>query len=77
MNLPRFNVGAEIELRHNFWLHDPQILGQWNDVLGFQAGQEVLLFDGEKTERLYRIVELKDNEAHLELITEFVPSRQP
>lgn len=76
MRLPRFNVGTKLELRHDFWLHDLQIIEQWNQVLGFQAGQEVVLFDSIGTERLYRITELKDDEAHLELITEFVPNRQ-
>lgn len=76
MKLPRFNVGTKLELKHNFWLHDLQIVGQWKEVLGFQAGQEVVLYDGVETERLYRIAELKDDEAHLELITDFVPRRQ-
>lgn len=76
MQLHRFNVGTKLELKHDFWLHDQEILEQWNQVLGFQAGQEVLLFDGVGTERLYRITELKDDEAHLALITEFVPQRQ-
>lgn len=76
MKLHRFNVGTRIELKHDFWLHDLQIVGQWKQVLGFQAGQEVVLFDGVGTERLYRITELKDDEAHLELITDFVPSHQ-
>ena len=76
MKLPRFNFGTKVELRHDFWLHDLQIIEQWNQVLGFQAGQEVVLFDGVGTERLYRITELKDDEAHLELITDFVPRPQ-
>lgn len=71
MRLHRFYVGTEIELKHNFWLHDQRIVGQWKRVLRFQNGQQVLLFDGVESERLYRIVELKDDEAHLELITDY------
>lgn len=71
MRLHRFYVGTDIELKHNFWLHDLRIVGQWKRVLRYQAGQQVVLFDGVETERLYRIVELKDDEAHLELVTDF------
>lgn len=69
--LHRFYVGTSLELKANFWLHDLRIVRQWKRVLRYQAGQQVILFDGVETERLYRIVELKDDEAHLELITDF------
>src|ERR1700741_5336024 len=78
MRLHRFYVGKELELKHDFWLHDLRIVGQWKRVLRYQAGQEVVLFDGVEAERLYKIVELKDTEAHLELVTDFertVPSK--
>ena len=71
MRLHRFYVGTELELKHNFWMNDQRILHQWKRVLRYQAGQQVVLFDGVETERLYRIVELSDTEAHLELITDF------
>jgi 16S rRNA (uracil1498-N3)-methyltransferase len=71
MRLHRFYVGTELELKHDFWLHDLRIVGQWKRVLRYQAGQQVVLFDGLEVERLYRIVELKDDEAHLELVTDF------
>lgn len=67
----RFYVGNDFELKHNFWLHDDRLLHQWNKVLRYQAGQDVLLFDGVKSDRLYRIIELKPNEAHLELVTDY------
>lgn len=76
--LHRFYVGSELELKHNFWLHDDRLLHQWRRVLRFQSGQEVILFDGAGEDRLYRIVELKEDEAHLELVTELkrnVPSK--
>lgn len=67
----RFYVGNEFELRHSFWLHDQRLIHQWNKVLRYQAGQNVLLFDGIETERLYRIIEIKPDEAHLELVTDY------
>lgn len=71
MRIHRFYV-PELELKQDFWLHDEDMLHQWNRVLRFSAGQQVLLFDGQTTDRLYRITEIKLNEAHLELVTEYV-----
>ncbi len=46
------------------------MLWQWNKVLRFRTGQQVVLFDGEQTDRLYTITELKKDEAHLQMVTE-------
>lgn len=73
MRMHRFYIGSDLELSHNFWLHNLELLHQWNKVLRFKSGQEVVLFDGQGNDRLYRIVELKISEAHLELVTEFEP----
>lgn len=67
----RFFVGKTFELRHDFWLHDQRIVYQWRKVLRYQAGQEVVLFDGVESERMYKITEITDTEAHLELITDY------
>lgn len=67
----RFYVGTELELKHDFWLHDMRLLHQWNKVLRYQAGQNVLLFDGVQTDRLYKILEIKPDEAHLGLVTDY------
>lgn len=67
----RFYIGDTVELRQSFWLHDQRLIHQWNKVLRYQAGQDVLLFDGVQTDRLYRIVTLKADEAQLELITDY------
>lgn len=67
----RFFVGKHFELRHDFWLHDERLLHQWNKVLRYQAGQDVLLFDGVESDRLYKIVEIKPDEAHLQLVTDY------
>lgn len=69
--LHRFYVGNDFELRHTFWLHDQRLIAQWNRVLRYQTGQQVVLFDGVESERLYRIVQLEKDEAKLELVTDF------
>lgn len=70
MRLHRFYIGDEHELKHDFWLHDERLLSQWNKVLRFRADQEVIIFS-DTHERLYKIVELKPNEAHLQHVTDF------
>lgn len=70
MRVHRFYTGEKIELKKDFWLHDQALLWQWNKVLRFRVDQEVILFDGLKTERLYRITVIDKTEAHLEMITE-------
>lgn len=72
MRLHRFFVPTNIELKHNFWLHDQRLISQWGKVLRFQAGQSLVLFDGVQHERLYKLLELTEREAHLELITDYV-----
>lgn len=73
MKLHRFYTGSQQKLEHDFWLHDPELLKQWNRVLRFRTGDEVVLFDGLQHERLYKIIELSLSEAHLQMITEFQP----
>ncbi len=70
MKLHRFYTGNELELKHDFWLHDERLLNQWRRVLRFQAGQEVILFDGLTEDRLYKIAELTEREAHMQMVTE-------
>lgn len=70
MRLHRFYVGNDIELKHDFWLHNERLLHQWNKVLRFRDEQEVVLFS-DTHERLYRIAEMKPDEAHLLYVTDF------
>lgn len=70
MKIHRF-LTNDIELGHDFWLHDEAILHQWNNVLRFKPGQQVVLFDGVEHDKLYKINDIKKNEAHLLLITDF------
>lgn len=70
MRVHRFYTGEELKLKNDFWLHDEAMLWQWNKVLRFRVGQEVILFDGLQTDRLYKIVQLEKTEAHLQMVTE-------
>ena len=70
MRLHRFYVGDEVELKHDFWLHDQRLIKQWSKVLRFRPGQDVVLFN-DTHERLYRITEISDSEAHLNHVTDF------
>lgn len=69
MKLHRFYV-ADTELTQNFWLQDGGLYHQWTKVLRFEVGREIVLFNDQSQERLYRIVKFGDNAIHLELITE-------
>lgn len=72
MRLHRFYIAPQtIKLQHSFWVHDERLVSQWNKVLRYQAGDQVVLFDGIETERLYKILEIKPDEAHVELVTDF------
>jgi 16S rRNA (uracil1498-N3)-methyltransferase len=70
MRVHRFYTGPDLKLKSDFWLHDEALLWQWNKVLRFRPDQEVVLFDGVQTDRLYRVVELSKTEAHLVMETE-------
>lgn len=70
MKLHRFFVGDEVELSRDFWVHDEKLIHQWRNVLRMSDGQELVLFDGIGEDRLYKLLELTDREAHLSLVTE-------
>jgi len=65
------NKNGAIELKHDFWLQDPLLIHQWSRVLRYQPGQQLILYDGLQTDRLYEISEINDLEAHLNLVTEY------
>jgi 16S rRNA (uracil1498-N3)-methyltransferase len=78
VRLHRFYTGSELPLEHYVELTDQRLLDQWNKVLRFRPGQEVVLFDGLEHERLYAVNQLTKAVAKLELITDFerkLPSR--
>lgn len=77
--LHRFYVGDQLELTHDFWLHDERLVWQWRKVLRMAPGQELVLFDGIRSDRLYRLVEINDREAHVQYITDMerqVPQKE-
>jgi 16S rRNA (uracil1498-N3)-methyltransferase len=72
MKLHRFYL-SDTELTHDFWMQDKGLYHQWTNVLRFQIGRELVLFNSKKEERLYKISKIGDNAVHLELVTELVP----
>ena len=70
MRLHRFLVGPETQLKKEFWLRDESLIWQWNRVLRYTAGQEVVLFDGVKNDRLYSISRIDKSGAYLQMITQ-------
>ena len=62
-----------MKLEHDFWMQDKPLFHQWTNVLRFQAGREVVLFNSEREERLYKIIEIGNDAVHLELVTELNP----
>lgn len=70
MRVHRFYTSPDLKLKKDFWLHDEALLWQWTKVLRFREGQEVILFDGLQTDRLYKIEKLDKTEAHLQMVTE-------
>lgn len=72
MRLHRFYIRPEdAELGSSIWLQDERLRHQWLKVLRYQTGGQVVLFDGVRTERLYKITEIASDAVHLEMVTEF------
>lgn len=81
MRLHRFFVAPdELELTQSIWVNDLRLKNQWLKVLRYRQGDQLVLFDGIRTERLYKIAEIEPNGGlRLELVTEFerkLPDRQ-
>lgn len=80
MRLHRFYIRPErAELKQGFWLHDEPLRNQWLKVLRYHEGDQVVLFDGVETERLYKIAQIDTDGIKLELVTEFerkLPEKQ-
>ncbi len=77
MHLHRFYIGDTLSLTQDVWLHDEPLLHQWRRVLRLKVGDEVVLFEGQTADRLYKITELNEREAHLALVTELVRKLPP
>jgi 16S rRNA (uracil1498-N3)-methyltransferase len=71
MKLHRFYVGSELELKQDFWIHDSVLVHQLGRVLRLRPEDEIVLFDGAQTDRLYKILEITPLEVHVHMVTEF------
>lgn len=72
MKLHRFYV-EDMELDHDFWMKDIKLFHQWTRVLRFQVDRELVLFNQNQEERLYKILKIGNDAIHLELVTEMKP----
>lgn len=73
MKLHRFYIKPdELELRQSLWVNDERLKNQWLRVLRYREGDQLVLFDGVETDRLYKIVTIEPQGGiKLEMVTEF------
>lgn len=72
MRLHRFYLAPDqAELKESIWLQSPSLRNQWLKVFRYRVGDEVVLFDGIATDRLYKIAEIADDAIHVQMVTEF------
>ncbi len=60
----------EIDLDARVEIHDANLLHQWEKVLKFAPGEELILCDGKGREGVYKLISLKKKTASLERIGE-------
>lgn len=79
MKLHRFFAGrlhdkyGPLELRQHVWINDPELYNQWSRVLRYKIGDELVLFNGEGEDRLYKIHKIEEMSVGLDLVTELDP----
>ncbi len=71
MKLHRFYIDQE--LLADTWIKDSALLHQWKNVLRFQVGREVVLFNSLREVKMYRIEEYGGEAVHVSLVTEMQP----
>jgi len=72
MRLHRFYVAPDsFELARDIWVRDAGLRNQWLKVFRYRVGDEVVLFDGIKTERLYKLSRIEQDAVELKMVTEF------
>lgn len=64
----RFYVAPEIELSDNLEIIDKDLLWQWNKVLRFKPGNQLILFNGKFTDYYFRISQIASKKAQLILV---------
>ncbi len=78
MKIHRFFVGqtknrfGALELHNSMWVNDAELVNQWLKVLRLRSGEELVLFDGQGLERLYRISEIEPKAVKIEHVTDMV-----
>jgi 16S rRNA (uracil1498-N3)-methyltransferase len=77
MKLHRFYVGDKLEMTRNLWLHDAGLVHQISRVLRLRPNEQLVLFDGLKHDRMYKILEIKSDVVHLEHITDMARKVPP
>lgn len=72
MRVHRFYIAPnESELDHTLWSKSAELRNQWLKVFRYHEGDDVVLFDGVKTERLYKIKQIEPDAIKLEMVTDF------
>lgn len=69
MKQHRFFV-KDTELGESIWVDDKNLLRQWLSVLRYQTGSQLVLFDGEREDRLYELTRIGNGAVQLKLVTE-------
>jgi len=62
-----------LDLGHDIWINDQPLANQILKVLRMREGEELVLFDGQGTEILYRITEIEPNALRLSKVTDLDP----
>lgn len=73
MKLHRFYIGDELELKQKFWVNSENLVHQWLHVLRYRHGDQLVLFNNQREERLYQIDEVEPKALHLHMVTEMEP----
>lgn len=60
----------DIKLTEDFWLHDEVLLERIHELVSADQDVELALFDGVMQDRLYKIADINEREAHMQLITD-------
>lgn len=82
MKIHRFYVGetksrfGALELHDHMWVNDKELVNQWLKVLRLRSGEELVLFDGQGLNRLYKITEVEPASVRLQHVTD-IASKKP
>lgn len=72
MRVHRFYIAPDLcELSQTVWVRSVELRNQWLKVFRYKLKDEVVLFDGVATERLYKITRVEPDAIKVELVTEF------